>query len=426
MRTFLVAAILTLTLLSGCSGDVPMLTAKQTLPSADDAAAIWADDAALVGALTIELGDDIKAMIRQQIDAAGQEAEDGMTSDEKAMMDAMLSSHDSPGDGKGAFWAYVYTSEAKQAYFVVVVSGQGVEFAQEVDMGWGADMDMGAAEAGADAEPIEGWNLDSDEAADVAMRDDDYRALAGDPKALGVAALGMADGNPYWVLVLVKLGFDEEDWEAEGQAEAPQGGQPAAASPQAQEWEPTEAVVIVDARNGTMIPMDRFDDFQPVGPVIGGVQEAAEALAMEYGSVDGELTVLAPESVQSFSIEQDGHQAIALALEVSNPIVAPVQVIVTDPSGLESTFEVPMAAGLQSRQSVVLDIVPAGDWQVSVSLDPALRNTYTFEWCTDGTGVPSDPFGLSVEVCSEVPGNSGSGAHAFGSGVLDFVLRSAA
>src|SRR5688572_31867723 len=68
MRALLVAASLALTLLAGCSGEVPMLTAKDTLPAADEAAALWADDAALAAVMTFELGDDIKSMIRQEID----------------------------------------------------------------------------------------------------------------------------------------------------------------------------------------------------------------------------------------------------------------------------------------------------------------------------------------------------------------------
>src|SRR5688572_3491990 len=429
MRALLVAASLALTLLAGCSGEVPMLTAKDTLPAADEAAALWADDAALAAVMTFELGDDIKSMIRQEMDAAresGELEEGDMSAEDEAMLDAMLSSHDKPGDGKAAFWAFVYQSEAKQSWFIAVVSADGIEHAEEMDMGWGGGQ-ASVADGGEGQAPITDWRVDSDQAAAVAMGDESYRALAGDPQAMGVAALAMAEGTPYWVLVLVKLGWSDEDWEGDAMASSDGDVEDMEDSDWSEEeWAPSEAVVLVDARNGTMVPMDDMEAWGDVGPIVAGAQQQARELAMEFGSVSGELTAVAPDASLSFPVAQEGHGALVVAVEASNPLLAPIQVTVTDPEGLQTSFEVPMSLGLDSRQSVVLDIVPAGEWQVSLSLDPALRHTYTVEWCTDGVGIPSDPFGTSVQACSEVPSGPSSPAACVpfgaGSGVLDLVL----
>src|SRR5688572_23173866 len=103
MRTILVAALLTLTMLAGCSGGAADLTAMEARPAADAAAQAWASDAALVAVASFEVGDDIKAMIRDELEAARQSGEldeEDMSGEDYAMLEAMLSSHDEPGDGE--------------------------------------------------------------------------------------------------------------------------------------------------------------------------------------------------------------------------------------------------------------------------------------------------------------------------------------
>src|SRR5687767_5749427 len=68
MRVLLVTLLLTLTLLAGCAGEGGMLTAKQGVSSADSAAYAWSSDAALVGAASFEMGDNLKQQLREEME----------------------------------------------------------------------------------------------------------------------------------------------------------------------------------------------------------------------------------------------------------------------------------------------------------------------------------------------------------------------
>jgi hypothetical protein len=431
MRTVLVAALLALTMLAGCSGGAADLTAMEARPAADAAADAWESDAALVGVASFEIGDDIKAMIRDEIEQArqsGEFEEEEMSGEDWAMMEAMLSSHDSPGDGEALFWAYVYTSQERQAMFAVLADASGVSFAEEVPMGWDGET---IEDYGEDFQPIADWNVDSDEAAAIAAgADEEYAQLRGDPDVMALTALGMADGTPYWVLMIFSMGFGEPQAEASTGSQQDEDYEDYAdeAGDYAEDFR--GAFVIVNAENGSVQSFDGFDAFDGSYSVDPDVPEMDEEdfLFMEYGSASGELSVLAPTDEQVFTIEQAEHEALAIAVEASNPLLAPVEVIVTDPEGTQTTFQVAFdPAGLDSRETIVLDIVPQGDWTVSLALEPAVRNTYTVEWCSDGIGIPTGMFGATPEVCDEVDQSRQGGiSMPAGRGVRDFLLELAA
>ena len=399
MRTLMVAAMLCLTLLSGCTGDGSLLTAKNGLPDADGVASSWAADAMLVSVGTFEMGDEIKQYVRDALAEAqesGELEEDDLSDEDRAMLDAMLSTHDSPGDGRATFWVYVYTSESQDGLLLVLVGAGGVLHSEAIPYGWEGEFADGVDEL----EAIADWNIDSDEAARLAATQSDYAALEGRADAVAFSGLAMAEGTPYWVLGLVSAPVDGSEGED-------------------MVGEQIQAIAIVDARDGALLDAQDLEDLQDLGNTVGS---AADALYQEAGTLTGELTLLAPADEGSFAITQDGHEAIAVAVEVAGPTLSGVDVTITDPAGTTSTFTVPMATGLRSRGHVVLDIVPAGTWQVAVAMDPAIQHDYTVEYCTDGVsvagGVPA------LEVCAEVP-TSAAVPGPLGFGASEMVSRMA-
>src|SRR5688572_15815344 len=356
MRALLVVALTVLAALAGCADGGKPLTAKQGAASAGQVASAWAPDAVLYGAFSFELGDQAKEELREELeedmegmDEDGLEGGDGMHADDRAMLKAVLEGHDAPGDGIAPFWSYTYRSENRSAWLTVLVDADGVRHTDEDESFRGA-FGFGG--------PIANWTVDSDAMAEAAAAEvEAYATLQGDPQAAAYSILLSVDGKPYWI-----VGLEDTNGTA-------------------------DVEVAVSASNGTVSSVEELFDFTGSLPL------------MEWGAISGGLTPVRGQAGESFELGM-GHDAMAVAVEVSGPMLSPVEVTVTDPLGQESSFTVPAASsGFSSRATVVLDSVPEGAWMVDLGMSLPLQHSYTVEWCTDG--MPATDLGF-VEACGEV------------------------
>jgi hypothetical protein len=359
---FLLAASSLLAAFAGClEGDLSLLTAKGAEEHAEGEAEDWAGDARLMGAVGFEAGPEARSELSQMMANQGQpgarpdEPEDD---DERAMFGALASTTDEDvGDGRAPVWSLTYWSEDKDASLHVVVTSEGISHVRE------AGAEEAAVFGPLGAEPVADWRIDSDGGADVARRDESYAAAVASPEALVFTMLFQGRDGPVWI-------YGAESGDLDG-----------------------ESLVALSARDGTVIEEDEV-----LGEVFG-------FLLREFGSASGASNVGAGfEFFTDFEVQLGGHRSLAVLVSVSPAPVAPMQIVVRDPAGAESTATLAMAAGLEGRQSVVLQDVPTGPYDVRVSTDVAVLENWEISWCTDGEAMVPQ---ATVPACDLLPASSG-------------------
>jgi hypothetical protein len=357
MRALPVVALLALTVLAGCSDEAGgrPLTAKQGAATAEAVAHRWAEDAVLVGAMGVEVGEQAKGEIRQELQEEAAEGDSGPNGTDRALLDAVMAARDSPGDGIAPAWVYSFVSPGLSAHLEVVVDGTRVLATEE------APVDEDEMDWNEDYKPLENWTLDSDAMAQAAAAAEGYGELQGDPSVIAVSYLGAVDGRPYWFSFI-------GDFNGTRDAQA-----------------------YVDAQNGTLVSEDDLFGFSGYSNPF-----------LEWGTGSGSLTALATDAREDFQVGQWGHGRMAVAVEVSGPMLSDVAVTVRDPYASEQTFSVPAVTSLGTSRSflVVEGSVYAGAWSVDLSMELAVENSYTVEWCTDGVLV-DDPFFLP-QACADL------------------------
>lgn len=166
MRPLLMLGLLVAVAFAGCLGGGDTMTAKDGLDKATDTAKAWTDGPGLVGVMSVE---PFKRMF---------EAGEG---------EVLVHLDGSQGDGRAPAWVYLYQG-VDRLVFVVNAAGLGI-----LAEGWMSEDDWGLDE---DAVVIEGWKIDSDEAADALADHPDWPEAAEDLMVFW--GLTMEDGEPYW------------------------------------------------------------------------------------------------------------------------------------------------------------------------------------------------------------------------------------
>lgn len=346
MRAILAAALLAAALLPGCTDNaVPTgLTAREALALAEPEADAWDPGAELVQAAGFEVGEGLlnatppaEAMVHAGGGPHGDGARLGPPLPGPRFIEAMPAMPAGagdrvPGDGLAPVWVFAFTSG--NGTLVVLVADGKAEAHAGLDEGFGPMCDPCA--------PLGDWQLDSDEAADVAAAaSEDYAALRGDPEAVATMALAAGANGTYWVAALV----------------APMSGG-------------TPAVVAVDAVTGE--PADLAHVF-------------AAPLVAETGA---QGTVLTPFADQAIPLELAQDHAWVRVLVAERGFLGPplqrvsVEVRAADGSTHAGSFVTQPFGG--GSALVVVDPAPAGAYTVALRMDLGAYLPLEVSWCSDG------------------------------------------
>lgn len=374
-------------LVSGCAdlgGGPDLMTAKQAIGPADRAAARWADDAVLLNANANEFDDearreaadefaDEKEELKEALDDGDitQAEYDNITEFYDAI-DAVLDIHDGDvGDGRASMWGFTYYSESEQDGYMVAIMHGEVVYRKSIQALWGDDFgieDFIEDEVGT-------WDVDSDEAADVASLDEDYQRICGGSNVLSFMSLVAGETGPVWSMgAMTQSGDDEDD---------------------------DFAFLAVDAINGSLI----VDDSVVLDPV-------QDILFQESGVADGQFVAAVQTSQTSaFEVVSDQHVVMSLHARVQPPPVQPVTITVTDPTGRETTLTIERGeAPFVALADAQVDTAPQGTYTVEAVTPLSVRDDWSLYWCTDG--MPVDQDDVENPACVAINEGSGTGASA--------------
>lgn len=365
-------------------------TAMELSNEADEAAEAWDDEAQLVAVIGLELNDT--AIEEPDGEADGDDAEDenqtgdddNATSDEEDNrteeddeddpFDRLARYPDDElQDGQAPAWGYVY--QAGNRTYAVAIGANGTVLAEETD----EDDDPET--------PVEGWEVDSDEAAEIIAENNDTWANAGD------------DGGVWYALAQDEPEDDpEEDPEHDPM------------------WIvglslPGEAPILyrVNATTGEYLGASTFTipDFDVGGFGSSGAGTRGETVPEESGSFDGTLTATDATAEHTFEVDHPDHPELGVELSLDPPATGTVTATIEGPNGTLGTLE----ASPQDRAVEAWWEAPSpGEYTVTLELTQGVTQDYTLTWCAKGTGyeIPDTPYGPNQgSPCQSVDGERG-------------------
>ncbi|HEX2022375.1 MAG TPA: hypothetical protein VHH36_06650 [Candidatus Thermoplasmatota archaeon] len=214
------ALILAAGAFAGCIESLSLLSSSDEVAAsevrdlADQAATAWAPDAQLVSVFATEMSEDAFGM--------GEEAK---------AANVTLPADPDIGNGRAVLWFFGYVGENGTAVRVFQVNADGE--VGPMAMPGMIDADMMSS---ADPEPLGVWEVDSDEAAEIAHANETFESVASMENVTMVEGLGSEDGHTVWALMV--------------------GTQT------------SQAIAIVDAMDGTILYADAFklDASMPIVP----------------------------------------------------------------------------------------------------------------------------------------------------------------
>lgn len=372
MRKIVVLLIVAALGAAGCIGTVEAQSSTMELrEKADEQAAAWDEDAQLVGVFGLEMAqpegpedDD-----GNESSANGTaEAEDAEADEEQDPFDQVARTADEElKDGQAPAWLYSY--QAGNRSYHVAIAANGTILAEETER----DDDRET--------PIEDWEVDSDEAADVVAENNETWSRTDDARSVmyGLGQNGTEE-DPVWFIVLF----------------------PGDAAP---------IVYTVNATTGEYlgahsIQIPSFD----VG--FGGGfdgDDGGDGVPEEGGSDDGSVSLAQPTAEHTFEVEQDGHPELGLELSLDDPATSSVTATIEGPDGTLGTIEAdsmePAAEGWWA------DPQP-GEYTVTVELQEGATQDYAITWCAEGEsyGFGDNPYGPDGRSpCDPVDGERGPG-----------------
>ncbi|MEA3203411.1 MAG: hypothetical protein QOI63_1086 [Thermoplasmata archaeon] len=361
MRNALVlTALFLLAPLAGCLGG-GTATANDLTPRARALAQAWQPDATLQAVAGVELKElppVAKAALAQA--SAGDDSSPELQ---------LMQFHDgNVGDGRAAAWMFGFRSGA-QALLLVLDAG-GREVARHVTA-TGSDGEQSLGEVA----------IDSDQAMDLAAKENGTFARAREHAFVATLALVPTPAGPFWMLMLAGGFGSLGDSDARGDS----------------------AFAMVDATSGN-VTSDEFAGSMASaygGSDYDGSSSSAPAaypspyhrprgnhtfLKTETGSEQGTLTVLSPDQGSPFEVAQAGHGQLRLQLTLPNG-APPTQATatVTGPDGRTATVTFAAGVGGQAPATAQLDAPVAGEYKLAVHLDAGVLQKYAFEWCAPGS-----------------------------------------
>jgi hypothetical protein len=360
--------------LSGCLSGVAA-TAKELAPKAERVAEEWSRDARLTAIAGLEIR-EIPFLAHQAL------AESGANG---SMQAALARATDgNVGDGRAPAWVFRFQDGSRS--LILVLDGSGsVLFRDEDDRG---------ATGSESSQGMGGWSIDSDRASDLAAsQNGTFGSLRGHAAFAAFLLVPWEGKDPAWLIAIT------ESLEGSGRS----------------------MLVAVGANNGTVMALgDRGLGMGPMGfgqedrfrygDSDGYRQDHAYAypvpgkhvfLERESGSVQRSLSAASPDGSDTFTVDQEGHGRLKLALAVDDPlVVTAVSATVTGPDGKETRLDIPVGGTVgRGVAHAQLDQPTAGDYAVKLHLDQGVLANVRLDWCTDGIGRPDDPPNDPNEAC---------------------------
>lgn len=374
-----VALLLVASLLPGCTssggGSGPLLvTARAAQPAADHDAVSWSDDAVLHSVSAVEMDaaarKDAAGDLQEARDKIDQAHADGDLDDEaygeaKGLLDAFAlvtqADGDVPGDGKAAVWFFLYDSPSKGEPFAVGVS-RG-----HVVLDGSGDLVVAGARSSHDADPLDAWTLDSDDAAAAAgLGSADYASVCGGTNVVAFTSLAQQGDQPTWFFSARNTGDDLG----------------------------AEASLAVSALNGSLVQ----------DPGAEPALDQVEQLWQESGQDEGNILLgTGTTQTSAFEVRIANHTRLAFLANANGIDPQPMTFTVTDPEGTRTDVAIPFG---RSRESVVLAAVPRGTYQVEVSSQLTPFANWAYAWCADGA-VQSEPDPFEQQACDALDGDGG-------------------
>lgn len=339
---------------AGCVGTVsagdPAMEPRTT---AEDAASDWRANASLVSVFTAE---------DPEPNATDDTAED-------APLEARVDRSDGElADGEAPAWLYTYRAGGDELKLVVAANGSIV--------------DRSVSEADPGQTPIEGWEVDSDTAAETIAEHNGTFADAGDARSAFYALYQNETAErPRWMFVV----FHRD------------------AAP---------AFYRVDATTGAYLGSTtlRLEGLSNLGDLSWSSHGDGETGSppQEGGEISGTLNAGAPTDEEGFAVANDAHPELTVQLALDEPSAAStVEATVTAPDGTELTLT---ATGDAQTVDRSIDRPPEGSYDVRLELTQGARQGYTFTWCASGQDAASDE---ARTACQTVASNDdGQGTRA--------------
>lgn len=352
--------------LAGCVGPFDDgITAMDVREDANEEASEWNENATLVGVFGLEVS-------QRLFDMATREAEE-----ESDIHNVTYRADESRGDGKTAAWVYEYV--AANGTYTVVLADNGTVLHEEVD--------EDEPDENFTAEAIEGWEVDSDEAADIVAENNDTWERAEDANITFYALEKDEDeSDPTWA-----LGFQAE------------GG---------------TYIFAVNATTGEYLGAFTFEgpSFDPgFGGDYGGDGNGSyegpygpgDEPPKEGGSFSGRLTVTDPNQTHTFEVEASGHPELGVELTLDQPATSTVQATIEGPNGTLGTLE---ADGMDRAVEGWWEEPMTGTYTVTLELTQGAAQDYQLAWCAEGAdyGSYDPPYGPSSSPCDAVDGEPGA------------------
>lgn len=328
----LVLALITAGCVGGATAGTPAMEPRE---SASEEATAWDEDARLVGVFAADLS-------QQEIQEERREANrsDEEEADRFRLHRAARSADGEVGDGKAGRWLYEYRAGGR-AYRILVAAN-------------GTVLDTARGPAEEDEAPIQGWEVDSDEAAEILAENNDAFADAeGARSAFYALFANTTDANPVWAFGLFLA-------------------------------DRAPVVYTVDARTG------EYRGSQPVAvpgfsiPNVGygGPNGSRDAPSEEGGNISGTLTATEPRDEESFALADDEHPQLEARLALEGQSAgSTVQVTVQVPDGRSKELTVSSSEG---SGRLAFDAPADGMYNVTLELTKGVRQGYTFTWCAEG------------------------------------------
>lgn len=249
------------------------------------------------------------------------------------------------GDGQAPAWNYTYENDEEALSLLVAANGTVID--RETHRHH-------------DRTPITGWEIDSTEAIEALEDANETWANATPHTAFYGLSQNSTSPDPFWGVMIL-----EEDAPA--------------------------LLGLVNATTGDVLEVSTFEfDLNfTMDPIFG-----ADAPDPEHGSFDGTLTLPEPQAEHAFQIHEDGHEELAVVLQLEDPAASTVAATLEGPNGTTGSLQANPAS---SDDEITWDEPAPGSYEVHLEMEQGLTQDYRLEWCAHTpdwfTGPDLGPFG---------------------------------
>lgn len=235
---------------------------------------------------------------------------------------------ETPGDGEAAGWSYAYIGEERGG---IVVVGDGIGVIAEA---WHTFEGNESQEVKEELSPIDGWEVDSQEAAEILAEDDRWPEIT-DSWAVFWRLMGTPQG-PVWHIEAANITLDGFGQEAEA---------------------------VMSAANGTILEIDHHEEGDVMAEPATGPRTSEAGCTEQEAS--GQVTPLS-DVTSEFELEEDGH----LQLEASYSGAGPVDFRLLEDGDEEVWSESEVASSTSGNRAVYeIPHLEDGDYVLEATTD---------------------------------------------------------